>query len=245
MIGKIYRAQAPIITTATQVAQIVDRVNATMVTKQEFADHRNRLRLMLKPCIQNPHAPQSTLSTAQDSDILTSGVVMSYANYYFPLGRISLWCGWRSRETGQHATDEESLLVGRWDFNPASWVSYRSMQIQARLLVQFGEYSKPRVTPNLTFRVCVSDDHPVWECIQGGDLAGVQRHLSIRSIGVNDTTLWGETLLNKVGDRKFSLSLRYLDLLTPESRHRHVLTCLISRMMSPPAGLATFRFYSF
>ena len=167
-----------------------------MVTKQEFAEHHNRLCLTLKPC---SHAPQSAPSIAQDT--LTSSVVMSYANYYLPLGRIFLSYGRQSREPDKHGADEECLLVGRWGFNPASWVSYQSIEIRARLLVQFGEYSRPRITPSLTFSVCVSEDHPVWECIREGDLMGVRRHLSSGSIGVNDTDLLGLTLLGKVGNR--------------------------------------------
>ena len=173
-----------------------------MVTKQQLADHHNALRLMLKPCIHTPHTstPQSDRPTVQDSNILKSSIVMSYAEHYFPLGRISLAYGWRCPKD-EHAANEESLLTGRWDFSPASWVSYRGIEIQARLLVQFGEYSKPRITPCLTFRVFVSEDHPVWECIAKGDLMGVRRHLSIRSVGVNDTTLSGRTLLQAVGRR--------------------------------------------
>ena len=167
-----------------------------MVTKQQLADHHSALRLMLKPCIHNP---RTLRSTAQDSDILKSSV-MSYADYYFPLGRISLLYGWRCRE-GEHAANEESLLAEQWGINPASWVSYRGMEIRARLLVQFGEYSKPQITPSLTFRVFVSEDHPVWKCIAKGDLMGVRRHLSIGSVGVNDTTLSGHTLLQDVGRR--------------------------------------------
>ena len=170
-----------------------------MVTKQQFADHHNALRLMLKPCTHAPHSLQSARSMVQDSDMLISRVVLSYANYYFTLGRISLTYGWRSREPDGYAADGESLLAGEWDFKPALWVSYHSMRIQARLLIQFGGYSKPRITPSLTVRVCVSKDHPVWECIKQGDLIGVQRHLSTGSIGVNDTALSGRTLLYAVG----------------------------------------------
>lgn len=157
-----------------------------MVTKREFAEHRNTLRLGLKPCI---HAPQPTPSTAQDT--LASSVVMSYANFYLPLGRISLSYGWRSRGPDQHGADEECSFAGQWGFSPVPWVSYRSIAIQARLLVQFGEYSKARVTPSLNFRACVSVSHPVWECIEKGDLMGVRRHLDIGSIGVNDTPFGG------------------------------------------------------
>ena len=64
--------------------------------------------------------------------------------------------------------NEESLLAGQWGINLASWVSYRGIEIRARLLVQFGEYSKPRITPILTFRVRASEDHRVWECIAKG-----------------------------------------------------------------------------
>ena len=172
-----------------------------MVTKQQFAEHHNALHLILKPCVHTPHAPQLTRSTGQDSDTLTSSVVMSYADYFFPLGQISLWYGWRSREPDCHEADEELLFAGQWDFCPASWVSYSNIRIQTRLLVQFGEYSKLRITPSLTFRVCVSEIHPVWECIKKGDLTGVRMHLSIGSVGVNDTTLWGDTLLQAVGRR--------------------------------------------
>ena len=167
-----------------------------MVTKREFAEHHNMLRLGLKPCI---HAPQSTPFTAQDT--LASSIVMSYADFYLPLGRISLSYGWQSWAPDQHGADKECSFAGRWGFNPAPWVSYRSLRIQARLLVQFGEYSKARVTPSLIFRACVSDYHPVWECIEKGDLVGVRRHLDIGSIGVNDTTLWGNTLLQEVGKK--------------------------------------------
>ena len=200
-LGKIYRAQAPAITALTRVGQIVDDVNATMVTKQQFADHHNALRLILKPCIHTPHAPRSTRSTAQGSGMLISRVAMSYVDYFFSLGQISLWYGWRSRELDNCAADQESQLAGEWDFNPASWVSYHSIGIRARLLVQFGEYSRPRITPSLTFRACVSNDHPVWECIRKGDFLGVRRHLSTGSIGVNDTTLSGCTVLLAVGRR--------------------------------------------
>ena len=167
-----------------------------MVTKQEFAEHHNRLRLSLKPC---PHAPQSAPSLAQDT--LASSVVMSYADYYLPLGRISLSYGWQSREPDKHGADEECLLAGRWCFDPAPWVSYQSIDIRARLLVQFGEYSRPRITPSLAFSVCVSEDHPVWECIKEGDLMGVRRLLSSGSIGVNDTMPSGCTPLQAVGKR--------------------------------------------
>ena len=154
---------------------------------------------MLKPYIQN--APQPTHSRTQDPDMLTSNVVMSYADYHFPLGWTLLRYGWRSRELDRHAADEETLFAGQWSFNPASWMSYHSIQIQARLLVQFGAFSKPRITPSLTFRACVSAYHPVWECIKKGDLVAVRRHLSIGSIGINDTTLTGMTLLSAVGRR--------------------------------------------
>ena len=150
MIGKIYRAQAPIITTVTQVAQIVDRVNATMVTKQEFAEHHNRLRLSLKPC---PHAPQSAPSMAQDT--LASSVVLSYANYYLPLGRISLWYGWRFREPDQHGADEESLLTGHWDFDPAPWVSYRGIGIREAACTVWGTFQTKDNTKFDCQYVCV------------------------------------------------------------------------------------------
>ena len=199
ILGKFCRSQAPVITalnsTLAQAAQVLKDVNTTMVTKQGFAGHHNMLRLSLKPFI---HASQFTPSTAQDT--MGSNVVMSYANYYLLLGQISLSCGWRSREP-EHGADEESLLAGRWDFDPASWVSYQGIAIRARLLVQFGEYSRPRITPSLTFRVYVSYSHPVWECIREGDLMAVQRHLSNGSVGVNDATLWGWTLLKEVGSR--------------------------------------------
>ena len=171
-----------------------------MATKQGFSEHRNVLSLNLRPCFPAAHSTASTASSAQDT--LASNVVMSYADYYLPLGRISLSYGWRSQEPDQHGTDEESLLAGQWGFDPASWVSYQSIEIQARLLVQFGEYSKPRITPSLAFSVCVSEYHPVWECIKKGDLMGIRRHLSIGSIGVNDTTIWGHTLLQEVGSRR-------------------------------------------
>ena len=74
-------------------------------------------------------------------------------------------------------------------------------RIQARLLVQFGGYSRPRISPGLTFRMCVPFDHPVWECIREGDLMGFRENLSSRYIGVNDTNLWGRTLLEAVGNR--------------------------------------------
>ena len=172
-----------------------------MVTKKEFTERHNELRLMLKPYTPTPDDLPSTRTRTQDSDMLISSVVMSYANYYLPLGRISLWYGSRFREPDQHGADGGSLLAGSWDFNPAPWVAYRSIGIRARLLVQFGERSKPRITPSLTASVCVSDSHPVWECVENGDLVGVQKHLSDGSIRVNDTTTWGETLLSKVGRR--------------------------------------------
>ena len=172
-----------------------------MVTKQQFAEHHNTSRLILVPCTHTPYNPQSTRSITADSDMLTSSVVMSYTSYYLPLGRILLQYGWRSRELYGHVAYEESesLLAGQWDFNPASWVSYRGIRVQARLLVQLGECSKARITPSLTSRMCISGSHPVWECIKKGDLMGVRRHLSTGSVGVNDTTLWGETLLFAVG----------------------------------------------
>ena len=237
MIGKIYRAQAPVITAVTRVAQIFDGVTASMVAKQEFTDHRNELRLMLKPRIQTPYSPQSTLPMAQNSDILTSGVIMSYSNYYFLLGRILLRCGWRSKEIGRHVANEESLLAGHWEFEPASWVTCRSIRIQARLLVQFGEYSKPRITPSLTFKVmCL--DLPVWHCIWEGDSVGVRRHLSTGYIEANDTTLFGETLLSRVSrNRKFQFCHGDISGFT----HSRAKTQIFSRLHSTPNGGPTRR----
>ena len=60
ILTQIGRAQAPAVIGLTRVAQIVDDINATMVTKQEFADHHNALRLVLKFCIHTLHTPQST-----------------------------------------------------------------------------------------------------------------------------------------------------------------------------------------
>ena len=201
IIGKIHRAQAPAITALARVGQAVDDVSKTMVTKKEFTERHNELCLMLKPYTPTPDDLPSTRTRTQDSDMLISSVVMSYADYYLPLGRISLWYGWRFREPDQHGADEESLLTGHWNFDPAPWVSYRGIEIRARLLVQFGERSKPRITPSLTVSVRVSDSHPVWECIKNGDLVGVQTHLSDGSIRVNDTQSWGGTLLWNVGRR--------------------------------------------
>ena len=171
-----------------------------MATKQE-------LRLRLGPY---NHAPQSTPSTAQNT--LESNVVMSYADYYLPLGRILLSYGWQSREPDQGKVGKESLLAGRWDFDPASWVSYQSIRIRARLLVRYGEYMTPRITPSLDFSVYVSNSHPVGVCIREGDLMGVRRHLSIGSVGVNDTFLWGKNLLEAVGKRlRVAVNRHYFD----------------------------------
>ena len=195
-IGNIYRAQAPTIATLTKI----DAATATITKQlQESAECHSVLRLRLNPCMESPYIPQSTRPPTHDT--LVSSVVMTYADYYLSLGIISLSYGWGSRKSDKHETDEEFSVAGRWDFNPASWVSYRSIGIQARLLVQFGELSKPRITPSLTVRACVSESHPVWECIGNGDLMGLQRHLTCGSIGINDTNLWGTTLLQTVGNR--------------------------------------------
>ena len=193
-IGNIYRAQAPAIATLTKI----DTATATITKQlQKSEECHSVLRLGLKPHMESPYTPQSTHPLTQDT--LVSSVVMSYANYYLSLGIISLSYGWGSRKQDEHGSEEELLVAGQWDFNPASWVSYQSIGIQARLLVRFGELSKPKITPNLTVRVCVSEGHPVWECIRNGDLTGVQRHLSSGSIGINDTNLRGRTLLQEVG----------------------------------------------
>ena len=213
ILGKIYRVQTPVITTLARVGKILGDVNTTMVTGRGLAGHHNKLRLMLKPLIHSPHAPQSTLSNHMAEYMLVSTVVLSYDNYYLPLGRISLYLprNWRYREADQYVAYEESSLAGQWVFEPASWASYRSIRTRARLLAQFGEYSKPRITPGLTFRVSVSEYHPVWKCIEGGDLMGVRRHLSIGSIGVNDTTLLGPiganntTLLGLIRDNNTTI----------------------------------------
>ena len=193
-IGNIYRAQAPTIATLAKI----DAATATITKQlQESAECHSVLRLRLNPCMESPYIPQSTRPPTHDT--LVSSVVMTYADYYLSLGIISLSYGWGFRKPDEHGTNEELSMAGRWDFNPASWVSYQSIRIQARLLVQFGELSKPRITPSLTVRMCVSDYHPVWECIRNGDLMGVQRHLSSGSIGINDTNLHGRTLLQAVG----------------------------------------------
>ena len=70
--------------------------------------------------------------------------------------------------------DRESLLAGERDFNPSSWVIDRSIGIQAKLLVQFGEYSKLRIISSLTFTVAVSESHPVWKYIKKDPGIGCQ-----------------------------------------------------------------------
>ena len=224
-LGNIYRAQAPAFAALTGID-----ATTVAITKQlqESVEYHSESRLRLKSCTESLYTPQSAHSTTEA--MLVSGVVMSYACYYLSLGQISLSFGWGSRKQVQNVTDEEFSLVGRWDFNPASWVSYRSIGIQARLLARFGELSKPRITPSLTARVCVSESHPVWGCIRNGDVMGIQRHLSTKSIGINDTTLKGSTLLREVGTRlvfpaKFyqpSLSYERYDFTNPGAGHRLV-----------------------
>ena len=195
-LGSIYRAQAPAIAALTKID-----ATTTVITKQllKSIECNRVLRLRLRPCIESSYTPHSIHPPTQDT--LVSSVVMSYAGYYFPLGKISLSYGWGSQKPDEHGANEELSLAGWWGFNPAPWVSYRNVSVQVRLLVRFGELSKPRITPSLTVRVCMSEDHPVWESIGNGDLMGIQRHLSSGSIGINDATLWGTTLLNAVGNR--------------------------------------------
>ena len=190
--GNIYRAQAPAIATLTGI-----HATTTVITKQlqGSAKCHSALCLRLRPCLEAPNTPQSTHSPRQGT--LVSSVVMSYASYYLSLGKLSLSYGQETRKPDEHGTEEFSFS-GRWDFDPESWVSYRSIGIQARLLVRVGELSKPRITPGLAARVCVSKGRPVWEHIRSGDLMGVRRYLSTGSIGINDTTLSGRTLLIEV-----------------------------------------------
>jgi len=188
------------------VVQKVDEINEMVLAKGELAVvYRTAQTDRLRSCLKTGNTEQIHSSNI---DILVSGVRRKITSYNLPFGKIIVHYGVRSEPSpGQGGLGSEHFAMrGTWEFQPASWISYRSIITEAQLLVRCGaELAHPTITSSLTTRSALSWEHPIWKYVQHGDVMGVQRLLRTGAVRATDMGTDGSTLLHSVGQSTTSI----------------------------------------
>jgi hypothetical protein len=201
----ILQAQAPLLTNITQAVRMLHEINKSMINKQELAEqHRllfNRLRLQI--AVGSKRKPEGH-GTHFNNIILRSFTRMHSTRYRLPIGDIIISYEAGSGSDRSLSGDYEYTGWLKWEFHAAPWLSHTAITTKALLHIRSpdcGLYVTPTITRNLTVSIDLSDSHPVWGCIDNGDILGIQKMLCSGYVRVNDTHGGsGRTLLHYTCD---------------------------------------------
>lgn len=176
----------------TDVLQQVDQIKGTMVTKDDLVRQQGILLAKAQPRhIDGQGRTQNTHSEM----ILTTTINWNRQTVYeLPVGTLKFTYGWGVEKSSQ---EREYSARGSWEFQPASWFSHRAFLTEAALRIQcIGQLVRPSLKVNLRAAVVLSDDHPIFRCIDDGDVKGVRQLLDDHAFGAEDTNRHGYTIIH-------------------------------------------------
>jgi len=169
---------------------MLHEINESMINKQELAEqHRllfNRLRLQI--AVGKQRKPEGQ-GTRLSNIIFQSFTRMHSTRYRLLIGDIIISYGAGSGSDHRLSGDYEYAGWLNWEFRAAPWLSRTAITTKALLHIRSpncGLYLTPTITRNLTVSIDLSDSHPVWGCIDNGDILGIQKMLSSGYVKVND-----------------------------------------------------------
>jgi len=199
---QLVRTQLP---TMAQVLQVVNRVSAEMVTRDDFKRQHDKFLDQIKPCptlSRQTHKENTKPGLA--NPIANPNIYRSYISYSLPIGALEMYYDWEYNDSAKDSSSGSIYIAhARWKFQPVPWLSYKAFVTKASFLMRCGnELNRPILTPTLTASCFLSDKHPVWSMIKEGDLRGIRGLLDEGSISIRDTDTAGNTILHMVSALK-------------------------------------------
>ncbi|KAF8243910.1 hypothetical protein K440DRAFT_32037 [Wilcoxina mikolae CBS 423.85] len=204
----IIHAQVPVMENLRQTVRMLDQINTSMVKKEELAENHELLLPRMVPgmAVRQPRRngrQRTTISnTIQWSN---AAIYRSNSRYHLPIGDLVISYGVIRKAADRSTPDDyEYGTFIKWELHAAPWLSRRAITTKTMLHIQsadYGLYMTPTITRNLTMSIDLSDSHPVWRCIDDGDILGVQKLLDSGYVRINDRCAGsGMTLLHYICD---------------------------------------------
>jgi len=189
----LQQMQAPLLTNLSHVTQALQQINTLMATKQEFVKCNQALVRRMGPRMEIKGS-QSAYTQRGKADVLCSSVTMQWACYNLPMGSIVVNFGSECDDNGS-----QYRVAGRWEFQPAPWLSYKTIVTQVIVFMRCGtELVQPTLTATLSTTTVLSEDHPIWGIIRKGDFPEFRELLCKSAVGANDTDQFGMSVLHWV-----------------------------------------------